>query len=216
MHFGLIRGLKIYKNFGFALTASMNYIPEHFKACDSCRTRKVKCVRSKDGPCEPCQRRGHTCTFDKIHSHSHKLPSIQSLLREPSDARLDSLARLLDYRVASWKLEPSVPSLVLAFYRKAGPNNIKFPISLLFELLQESHMPDILPLILSAMDHHMRPSPTTTANGQKAIAFLNSRDSRLVIASLSIFDNPNNSLLQPNPLPRMYSPTSSEKSLPFN
>ncbi|KAJ9061121.1 hypothetical protein DSO57_1023678 [Entomophthora muscae] len=186
----------------------MDYQPKQSKACDACRTRKIKCLPTRDNNCQSCHRRGIICTFNK-----DQLPPIQTLLARPADPRFDSLSRLLNFRVTTWKLEPTVPHLVLSYLHHAGPNNSVFPISMIVELLQEPHLPEMLPLVLSAMDHHLHPSNATTSNAHRAMRCLRKRDSRLLLASLSILRQASATATLRQPAIDDFSPLSSEKSV---
>ncbi|KAJ9076076.1 hypothetical protein DSO57_1029656 [Entomophthora muscae] len=189
------------------------------KACDVCRRRKTKCVLSHGDTCDLCQKRKTPCSFTT--RQCPRLPPISSLLHEPATC-FDSITQLLQSRVLSWGLEPHVPSLVVAFLRSTGPSNPIFPISLLRELLNERQMPEVFPLILSAMDHRLNPSRSTLENARRSMDFLHARDSRLIISSLSIFAAPSTttlleptsptSILSHNPSSHLLSPPSSEKT----
>ncbi|KAJ9059693.1 hypothetical protein DSO57_1038818 [Entomophthora muscae] len=175
----------------------MDFQNKQIKACGPCRTRKVKCVRFQ-GSCHSCIRRKNKCTFET------QLPPISALLNPPEVP----LNHLLNQRAAAWNLDHNVPTLVLTFLHHAGPNNNLFPLPVIFDLLHEPTMPEIFPLVLSAINHYL--CPTSTANAHKAIQSLQRRDSKLLIASLSLLNQtPSYSTSQYN----IPSPQSSEHTI---
>ncbi|KAJ9076423.1 hypothetical protein DSO57_1026446 [Entomophthora muscae] len=134
----------------------MKYTARNSKACDACHKQKIRCARKTDTGCVSCHRRNTTCTFTRPSISRHpKLSSKHTLLREPESNHINLLMRLLDYRVASWSLNPSVPTLVLSFFRRAGPYATDFYFSTMSELLQEPEMPDAFTSLVSDIQQQL-------------------------------------------------------------
>ncbi|KAJ9062509.1 hypothetical protein DSO57_1009856 [Entomophthora muscae] len=137
----------------------MKHTSKHFKACDICYKQKIKCVKTTHTNCVACHRRNTTCKFSRIPK-THNPPTIQTLLREPEDNHLNLLARLLDYRVISWNLDPSVPKQVLSFLQDASKESFQFYLSTISEMLNEPDTPENFPLVILAIQRSLTPPPT--------------------------------------------------------
>ncbi|KAJ9076078.1 hypothetical protein DSO57_1029658 [Entomophthora muscae] len=168
-------------------------------ACSTCRRRKVKCVQTSQAKCVSCLKRKDLCSFEvPTQPKPFRLPPISTLLKLHPDPRCDQLLALLHQQTARWRLHLNVPSLVMSFFDKAGPNNIYFPIDVIFELFAETQEPEILPVILSVMEHHVCPSEASINSFHKSLSSLQEPKYKLLVASVSILPIDSLTLLSKN------------------
>ncbi|KAJ9064603.1 hypothetical protein DSO57_1028846 [Entomophthora muscae] len=160
-------------------------LKKQYRACNSCRRRKVKCTLTFENKCKACIVRNEACSLKPTTSiYPVRLPPVGTMQFFP-DPRFGRLLTLLHRQTALWKLDIKVPSLVMSFFMKAGPNNIYFPIDIILELFNESNRPDILPVILSVMEYHVSSSEASYTSFLESLSSLQEPKHKLLLTSLS-------------------------------
>lgn len=134
---------------------------------------------------------------------------ITGLVEEPTvpPTMAHAVKAWLKYRQEEWALTDEMVTLVPRFFALFKPNR-DISCDMVIDLLREPCRPEILPVVLGAICYRMRPLPTSLNATLQGMEALSSRESRLLLFSMT--------LLKPRPSfqasPKSSSPTASYSS----